>query len=158
MTVVVIGVDPGESTGVATLVDARLMHAWQGSAKDALTLIELTIVRYIAADVTIACERFVSMRRQRGQTHQPTAQRVSGAVEYLARHHGCRFVQQGPADAWAMAPNDILFALGVYQRGSDVGQADGSDANMAIRHALLYLSHAHATLFDELLRRHRIDT
>jgi hypothetical protein len=157
MSTVIIGVDPGDSTGVATLIDTKLFHAYQGPPGDALTLIELTIARHRSSDVTIACERYVNMQtRGRGRTHQPTAQRVSGALEHIAKQQKCRFVLQSPADAWGIASNELLRRVGMYQTNLTVGQTDADDANMAARHALLYLSHKHATLFADLLQRNGV--
>ena len=158
MTVIVIGVDPGDSTGVAIIKDNALFHAFQGTPEDALTLVELTITRFDGEDddVTVAGERYVNMQTRGGRSHQPTAQRVLGALEHLVTHHDCRFILQGPADAWALASNTLLRRLGMYQTNKMLDTPDADDANMAIRHALLYLSHAHATLFHDLMRRHGV--
>jgi hypothetical protein len=135
VTVVVIGVDPGDSTGVAILKDMDLFFAFQGDPGDALT--------------------FVDMSR-RARTHQPTAQRVAGALEHMARTHGCMFRYQGPADAHAVADNEKLKQLGMLQTPGTVGKADANDANMAVRHALLYLSSMHARLFHDILAKHHV--
>lgn len=156
----IIGVDPGDSAGVAIITDdddllgvPRLFHVFQGTPSDALTLVELMIARgYDDEDVTVVCERFVSMRSRRGRTHQPTAQRMGGAIEHVAQHHGVRFVYQNPSDAWAVASNDLLQRLGMLQTGQSIGQRDADDANMAVRHALLYLAQHRATRFDALLK------
>jgi hypothetical protein len=156
VSVVVIGVDPGDSTGVAILKDMDLFFAFQGDPGDALTFVELAIMRVTATDqVAIVCERFVAMSR-RARTHQPTAQRVAGALEHMARTHGCMFRYQGPADAHAVADNEKLKQLGMLQTPGTVGKADANDANMAVRHALLYLSSMHARLFHDILAKHHV--
>jgi hypothetical protein len=157
VSVVVIGVDPGDSTGVGIIRDTELFYAYQGDPGEALTLTELTITRFNNDDdvVAVACERFVSMSRQ-ARTHQPTAQRVAGALEHMARTHGCMFRYQGPADAHAIADNEKLKQLGMLQTPGTIGQLDASDANMAVRHALLYLSNTHARLFHDILAKHHV--
>jgi hypothetical protein len=153
MSVFIIGVDPGDSTGVGIIKDGTLWKAFQGTPADALTLIELTITHFDENEneVAIACERYVSMQ-SRGRTHQPTAQRIGGAIENLAERHKRKFVWQGPADAWAIASNALLTQLGWLQTNLTVGQKDATDANMALRHALLYIARTYATQFDTLLR------
>lgn len=158
MNHVTIGVDPGDSTGIAMLWNCQLWHVFQGKPEDAVTLIELTIDRFHGQDkgeVAIACERFVAMST-RGRTHQPTAQRVGGALEHLAKKNEIKFRWQGPADAWAIASNERLKQLGMLQTAESVKQPDANDANMAVRHALLYESSTHATAFHELLKKHGV--
>jgi hypothetical protein len=164
MTVVVIGVDPGDSAGVAIITDdvhgvPTLVKAFQGSPGDALTLVELVLGHYAPhdADVTIACERYVSMQtRGRGRTQQPAAQRMIGVLEHVATEAGVRFVLQGPAEAWAIASNELLRSTHLYQTKDTIDRSDANDANMAIRHALAYMARAHTTLFDALLRRYGV--
>jgi sigma54-dependent transcription regulator len=168
MTVVVIGVDPGDSAGVAIITDdmqalvgaPALVKAFQGTAGDAVTLVELVLARYASGnDVTIACERYVNMQtRGRGKTQQPTAQRMIGTLEHLATVAHVRFVLQGPAEAWAIAPVALLRKIEMYQTKDTVDRSDANDANMAIRHALAYMARAHTTLFDALLRRYGVGT
>lgn len=155
MSVIVIGFDPGDSCGVGIIKDTELFHVFQGSAGDALTIVELTIMNFDHEDdtVAIACERYVSMSN-RGRTHQPSAQKVGGALEHMAEHHKCKFRFQGPADAHSVATNEMLRQLGMYQTAETVKAPDANDTNMAIRHALLYMSNTHATLFHEILKKH----
>ena len=154
MSVVVIGVDPGDSAGVGIIKDTELWHVFQGTPGDAMTLIELTVTNFHEEEhtVAIACERFVNLS-SRGRTHQPTAQKVGGALEHLAEQHNVKFRFQGPADAHAIATNETLRQLGMFQTPSMIGRPDANDVNMAIRHALLYLSSTHVTLFKTMLER-----
>lgn len=147
------GVDPGDSCGVAWLdVEERKLVAFQGSPHDALTFLELLLDRAEDDDVVRgACERFVSMRG-RPHSQQPTAQRVVGAVEALADRYACSVTLQSPADARAMAPNELLRKLGWYQRGKELDAPDADDANMAVRHLLLLLAQTRASVFEALVR------
>lgn len=163
MKIITIGVDPGESCGVAVLEGDKLIHVWQGSEHDALTLVELIISRAASEDVVmVACERYTIM--QHGpKSHQPHALKMVGALQRIVeRDNALRamnndqapigFVLQGPAEAHAIVTDTTLRRLGWWQTGGTVDQRDAKDVNMAIRHALLSLSRNYATLFDALLR------
>lgn len=154
MSFYVFGVDPGDSTGVAWIdVDRRELFPFQGEPKDALTYLELSLSRVGDDDVVRgACERFVSMRGGRAHSHQPTAQRVTGAVEALADRYAVSCTLQSPADAWAIAPNELLNKLGWFQHGARFNVPDANDVNMAIRHALLLLARVRTSEFEALVR------
>ncbi len=150
---VVIGVDPGDSTGVAILHDGKLIYAYQGVASDALRLVEVTLQHYTKAGadrIVVACERYVQMHGTR--THQPAAAEMVGSVRAMAGLYGADFVQQLASDAWALVPNDLLRRLGMLQTGRGLQTPDADDGNMAVRHALLYLARTHATIFDQLTK------
>jgi len=153
VTTYIFGVDPGESTGVAWLnLDTRVLIAFQGTPTDALTFLEIGLSRVTVGDVChVGCERFVSMRG-RAQSHQPTAQRVAGAVEALAYRYAVGCVLQSPADAWAVAPNELLRKLDYFQKGERFNTPDANDANMAVRHALLVTARTYASRFEALVR------
>jgi hypothetical protein len=160
--ITIVGVDPGDSTGVAIFDGAQLMHTFQGTPHDGLTLVKLILDRAGPDDeVTIGVERFTQGRRV-AHSHQPVAQQVIGAVQHIVSecnqrrelnnvHTQVTLLQQGPADAWAVASNELLRKLGLWQTKKDVAQADAVDANMAVRHALLVMAKRHARLFDALL-------
>lgn len=156
MTLYIIGVDPGDSTGVALLKDAELVYALQtvetGTAIDALHV----ILGKVTADdeAVIACERYIQTRRG-PITNQPRAQQIFGVVQRIAEEYGVRFFSQGPADAKAIASNELLRGIGMLKTGNDVGQPDANDVNMAIRHALFALARVRATLFETLITRTR---
>lgn len=148
----VIGVDPGDSTGIGGLRDGKLVAAFQGPARDAVIIIETVLERYPHDDVTIACERFTE-RGRTAKTHQPVAQQVCGVIEAVAIRYAVHLIWQGPADAWAMADNTMLRRLGLFRSLRDVQQSDANDVNMALRHALLCLATRHAATFDAMLKK-----
>jgi hypothetical protein len=161
MKITVIGIDPGDSTGVAVIEETRLLYAWQGEPHEALSLLRIVLAHVGSDDVcTIAMERFTPT--QRHYTHQPVAQQVIGAVKSVvaeinqqrsmnnAQTH-VEILMQGAADAWAVADNDLLRRLGMWQQAKDVGRPDANDANMAVRHGLLLLAKRHARLFTALI-------
>lgn len=154
MSVLVIGVDPGDSTGVAVLMDGQLTYVFQGTPERAVALVELVLERATrsADTITLACERFIQQRSQRTQSHQPRAQQIAGVMQHVAERYAVQFVLQGAADAWAIADNNALRKLKVHQSAKSVQQPDADDANMAVRHALLCLARHHASLFDAILK------
>jgi len=162
MTLLVIGVDPGDSMGVGALRQDGLLptltYAAQGDPHHGMDAIELLLQHHAQTHTcVIACERYVNFT-SRHRTHQPVAQQVMGATEHLAKRYDATFVLQAPADAWAVAPNHLLHQLGMWQTAKTVDAGDANDANMAIRHALVYLMRSHNTLFDALLRHHNVKT
>jgi hypothetical protein len=152
MSIVVIGIDPGDSMGVAALKDGELIAAFQGPPGDGIIMLELLLDRYPTDDnsITVACERFTPASRI--VSHQPVAQQVIGVVESVCHKYGVSYYSQGPADAHAIATNELLKRLGLYRTKNDVGQSDANDINMAIKHALLVLAKLHATVFDQMIK------
>lgn len=156
--IVVIGVDPGKSTGIAELIDGRLVHIYQGPAADAVNVLEALLMEHSGhADrrVAVACERFVSGNQV--QSHQPEAQQTVGAVVRLAQQHGVELDLQAPSDAHAIGQNFLLQRLDLWPLPSQVGQDDADDVRMAVRHALLYLARHRASVFSALVNGAPVD-
>ena len=159
MTVVILGVDPGNSCGLAELTDGRLTFISQETPEVMLQQLRERLghafIMYSTADLklTVVCERFIQ-RNIPGvhMTNQPKALEVAGAAEDVCRHVAVEFVLQNPADAKAIAPNDRLRQLGLWVTPSQLGKSDVNDARDAIRHAVLRLATKHATILDRLLR------
>lgn len=153
MSVIVIGVDPGTSAGLAMLKDGKLVVAMQGTSSDVLTALEIMLSKFNDDDdwdaVTIACERYVQMHRGH-QSHQPVAQQMVGVVESLAAKYNVKLVMQGPADARSI-PNDLLKKLDMKVTARGIDAPDTNDVTMAIKHALLALAKHHASIFDGLV-------
>lgn len=149
----IVGIDPGDSTGLALFMDGNFMYAKQGPPSEIMTEVEVILTKGCRDEhrTIMAVERFTSGRSH--TTHQPVAQQVIGKVERAAEIYGARMVMQGAADAHAVADNGLLRQLGLLQTSADVGQPDANDANMAVRHALLTLSREYATQFEVLLRK-----
>jgi hypothetical protein len=152
VSVYVIGVDPGDSVGLALFIDGGFVFAKQGPPRELLPALEVMLGNGCRDSnrATIAVERFTPGRRV--TTHQPAAQQVIGAVTRAGELYGARVVLQGAADAHGIASNELLRTLGLWQTGTDVDQPDANDANMAIRHALLTLAREHATQFERLIK------
>lgn len=156
--IVVIGVDPGESTGVAELIDGRLIHIFQGPSETALDVLDSLLRLHsgrVDRKVAIACERFVSGNGVK--SHQPEAQQVVGNVMRAAHKHGVEIDLQAPSDAHAIGQNFLLQRLNLWPLPSQVGQNDADDVRMAVRHALLYLARHHASVFEALVKGAPVD-
>jgi hypothetical protein len=157
MTVIVLGVDPGDSMGIAELSDGWRTFVFQGPPNQALDALEQRLARArhpstAAGEITIACERFVPMQGRR-MSHQPTAQQLYGVVKRIAESRGIRFIAQGSSEARGIAPTQFMQAANLWTIPSELGLPDANDANMAMRHAILALAKYHATLFDQIHRR-----
>lgn len=154
MSSYIIGIDPGDSTGVAILHDGHLFMVGQDTPEKQMRLLDIALTHFRSmpeSRVEVFIERYIGATR-RAATRQVTAQEVIGEVRGLCRKHQVAFTQQGSSEAWACANNDRLRSLGWWQRGDDVGHSDANDANMAIRHALLGLLKTYPTVYERLLR------
>ena len=154
--VYVIGIDPGVSTGIVSLVNGRKELAWQGPHTQAEKVLDdyLCRVYHVCCNttVTVACERYIEASR-RVKTSQPIPQQVVGVAESCAKRYGFNFVLQQPGNAKRIAPNSFLLQLGLFTGRGDVSCPDANDVNSAMRHAVLYLAQKHASLFDDMLQR-----
>lgn len=160
---VVIGVDPGRSCGLSVFYDTQLAFIWQGPRERVRTVVvnQLEHASHVlrqsphAGDgrVCIAVERYVQLRGHHGRTPQNDALEVIGVVSAAASVSNVEVTMQSPADARALAPDEVLRQLGVYATGGDVNCPDADDANMATRHALLHMAVKHNTLFSQLVSR-----
>lgn len=154
----IIGVDPGASTGIAELVDGRLVHIFQGEPGPAMDVLDSLLMEHSGhADrrVSVACERFVTGNQV--QSHQPEAQQVVGNVVRTCQKHGMEVDLQAPSDAHSIGQTPLLQRLDLWPMPSHVGQPDADDVRMAVRHALLHLARRHARLFQALVNGAKVD-
>jgi hypothetical protein len=158
MSVVIIGVDPGLSTGVAEIVDGRMVRIFQGPGGQAMDLLELILGEHSGHTdrrVSVACERFI--QGSQAHSHQPEAQQIVGLVLRAGEKHDVTVDLQAPSDALAIGQGPLLQRAGLWPLPSDVQQADADDVRMAVRHAVLYMARHHASLFQRLVRSALID-
>jgi hypothetical protein len=155
--VVVFGIDPGRSCGLATLTDGRLSFVFQGSAELMLDSLRQQIVgaqgRYADLTLTVACERYTIFPKK--YLHDTEALEVIGAVKLICRDLGVDFVLQAGADAKRLAPNDRLRELGMLVRADEVDTPDANDVRDATRHALLRLALSHTVIYERLVSEAR---
>jgi hypothetical protein len=154
----VIGIDPGQSTGLVALRDGQLFGVRQGDWRSVMVTLRglLHAAREDGVDAVIAIERFATTNRPGRRTTQPLATQICGAVDLLADVYGASVTRQSPADAKKLTTNTDLRNMGLWVRQTDVDRPDANDANDAMRHALLYLATYRATLYQKL--RDRTDT
>lgn len=150
---VIIGVDPGLSTGLVILRDGERVCARQGTADEMLDLLHEKLVHYrtIELSVLVACESYVVAGPGNKHSHQPATTRAIGAFRYEAEYMGASFIVQAPGDAKRMFPNDLLRQLRLYVRPAEVGCPDAADVNDAMRHAMLALAKTQPSLLDRML-------
>ena len=94
----VIGVDPGETTGVCSihLEDGHIV-LWSGKPMDAVQWVE-DILSY-TKDVHVVCERFMVTPQTHRHTRQLAALEVIGALRYIClKPEGVTFELQSRAD------------------------------------------------------------
>lgn len=136
---VVIGVDPGATTGVAMYVGGTL-QALQVSALDVMPFLrawlEVFHLRFPERHVFIATERWISAPGAK-HTTQSDAQRINGALREMVQDLDpagawLTLVEQAAGDAKTCADNALLKLLGFDQPGKP-------HAADAVRHALLRL-------------------
>jgi len=152
-TTFVVGVDPGDSTGLAIIRgDGFRPHFEQGppSILDDFT-VRFAFLLNPGYDVLVACERFVVTVDTAKHSAQPTAQQTIGVVARLCRLNVWPLHLQSPSDVKSLIPNALLRDLGLYLRGRDVDARDANDVNDAQRHALAALAYHRASMFDRLI-------
>jgi hypothetical protein len=161
MSVLVIGVDPGLSTGVSVLAGRCRQSVFQGPVDKAVDYLRSQLATFVPMDaddgspryvrITVACERFQSSGRA-ALTVQPSVLAMAHSAEHLAGEFGVRFLLQSPADAKRIAPDALLRRSGLWTLPGEVGRKDANDANDATRHAVLVLARSHARIFGELMQ------
>ena len=135
MTMRVLAVDPGVTTGLAHYDGTEPPRAEQHPALDALIVAAL-IVRD-GVDL-VASEAFVisagTLRKSRdGQT----SIEVIGALRWLCHEHGVRFELQPAAEALKLVTNDKLRALGWWCQGDHARDASRHLAYAMARHGAI---------------------
>lgn len=156
--IVIIGVDPGKSTGIAEVVDGRLVHIFQGPSADAMDVLDSLLGQHSGhadREVAVACERYVTGNQVR--SHQPEAQQVVGQVTRTCQEHGVELDLQAPSDAHAIGQSLLLQRIDMWPLPSQVGQPDADDVRMAVRHALLHMARRRARMFQALVNGTKVD-
>lgn len=135
----VVAVDPGGTTGLATYREGGLPFVSDGSVfassqvdrrldvPDALAAMALH-----GCPMVVVVERFIINAATARKSAQPDALLVCGALEYMSHRNGWTFILQKPADAKTFSTDDKLKSLGWYRPGM-------GHANDAARHLLLAL-------------------
>ena len=138
MTDVLLGVDPGQRTGICWIfVDED--HVEMPRHEDVPNGVSGTLkwwsdnLRLIkASSCTIVMEDFTTREGKFGIDHTP--ERVIGAVKALADMHGIEVIMRAPAGRLKQVPDAVLRRLGVYLAGKA-----NRNAKEAVRHCVAVL-------------------
>lgn len=153
MSIIILGIDPGESAGFAETIDGIRGRIFQGKPDDAMNLLEAALQEYAgnaSHTVAVACERFIQ-GGSKVQSHQPAAQQMVGVVVRTAGRYGVGLGLQSPGDAKRIGQPAAMQRMGLWASAADVGCPDADDVRMALRHAVLYMARHHARLYQRLL-------
>lgn len=142
--VAVIGVDPGDTCGVARYVDGEFA-AVQCIYQDALGRFVLPWLDEFS-QVVVSVERYTIGAQTVKMSRQPTALHVIGIIKLeCERRPGARFVQHQPGDAKRLGSVALLRRLGLYLPGLD-------HANDALSHTLIALATYERASFKNVVR------
>jgi hypothetical protein len=134
---ILVGVDPGNVTGVAVWWDPDIFdnaerggRAIETAEVEDSTKVVSVIKRMLDGNRPnlIVIERFTQNPRK---THQPAASEVTGAVRSLAEELHVRCVYQSPSPAKRLGTTTLLKTLGWWSPSPD------DHENSACRHVLL---------------------
>lgn len=165
-TTMIIGVDPGDSTG-AFIIDLydHMRHPahltieasqrYQGHPDDVLRALENELEAALLNQVTVimAVERFTVMPNAGRMTQQTVPQQIIGRLEALAVKYEIEsFRLQSPGDAKKFCSNAQLRQFNFWSTGKTVNRPDANDVNDAARHAVFALATTRASAYDALLR------
>jgi hypothetical protein len=137
----IIGVDPGDTTGLARWDGEMFFRAQVNVCSEHI----LTYVRHIIkpGDLVV-CERFVIGTGTARKHRAVRATEVIGALREYTLEHNARFVLQSAADAKRFASNKLLRRIGWYTPGL-------THANDAARHVLLAVARERPAEFDKIV-------
>ena len=136
---IIVGIDPGDTTGMFTYNTNTLSHTAQHHTDiDQL----LARIRNFTtwSEVFIGMERFHISERTVRSTRQPKVLDVIGAVKAL----GVPIIEQNASDAKHIGTDEVLKSIGWYTPRL-------RHANDAARHCLLLLARKDLKSFDKLV-------
>lgn len=155
---VIVGIDPGKSTGLFILQDGHRMYARQGNSVEIFNAIKPTLQRFADAEdinLHIACERYITGTKG-AKSQQNDAMHVIGQAQLIADELNVALEMQTTSDVKGLVPNSMLKMFKLYVTASEVSQSDANDANDAARHALFCYARHYPAGFDLMLQRHNI--
>jgi hypothetical protein len=143
----IIGVDPGKTTGIAVFFNGQIIDVGEVPARQVADRVR-SIVANVHNDVVVelAVERYIISAETGKRSQQPDALYVIGELRALAHGWSLTAIHlQNPADAKKCATNKTLRRLGWW-----VGAAY-PHANDALRHVALRLLATHPDVYAKLL-------
>lgn len=145
---ILVGVDPGNITGIAVWFDPAHYEPRNGLPVDtaeveaAATVPVLRRMLEEQRPTLVAVERYIQNTRK---THQPKANEVIGALKSFCEEQLVRCVYQSPAAAQKIGTRTRLRQLGWYINTKD------NHANAALGHVLLLLAQTKPETYAELI-------
>lgn len=113
---VIVGVDPGNTTGVFAYFSDGVRNGWQHSREDVALNLNGDLWRwfeqYGSLGVHIAIERYIITAQTAKLSQQPDALEVTGAVKALAQVHGVADVRQYMKANLKYASDSMLRSVG----------------------------------------------
>lgn len=141
MTILVLAVDPGKTSGIALLSwdgdkDSNPLVEWSKEVNDEDFAEEIATALSAAGSdqLFVACESFVINMQTAKNSQAPWSLENIGVLKYMCRKYNYKPADisfQSPANAKSMFDNPALKRLGTWHVGG------AGHANDAIRHALL---------------------
>lgn len=130
-----IAVDPGKTTGVATwyldrAFEEPMATQIEGSL-DFCDYVHALLAGHYDDDIVIICEKYTINAGTLKKSRQYDPLEIIGTLRWFAHQYEIDFVLQSPAEAKRFATNDKLKKIGWYTPGRD-------HAADAMRHLLLY--------------------
>lgn len=141
----VIAVDPGKVTGIATWLNGE-MTSWQEQTWYAVDKIWTKLERADTPIEAVVCESYKITASTLHKTRQYYSLESIGALRWMATRHSVEFILQDPADAMRFMTDDKLRMMGWYH------YTVGGHANDAARHLGLYIAKTDPKTFKKLLR------
>lgn len=132
---ILLAVDPGETTGIALDWPEVDGHAWSATEKPMNAFLDWAcwFIPANVGNVEVVCERFVISGRttRSGRTDVNWSIEQIGVLRYVCHVYGVPFRLSGAGDAMKEWKNAKLKQVGRYTKGG------GGHANDAMRHLLL---------------------
>ena len=156
---IIIGIDPGLSTGMGILWNGTRHGVMQGPPARIIQELQkqLDLMMLLSdREIRIGIERFITTPETGKKSQQSTALEVIGAVTHVATEAGVPIHKQTVSHVKKLTSNRRLRELGLYVTARDVNQPDANDANDAMRHAVYCTAIHHATAFVAMLERARL--
>ena len=118
---IVMGVDPGNTTGVFVYFEDGFRDWAQLSREDIAPYLYTTFERWCAsfdpAVIHVGIERYIITQQTAKLSQQPDALEVTGLVKGLAQVHGMVHVHQHMKANLKYAQDDMLRGVGWHQQG-----------------------------------------
>lgn len=114
----IIGVDPGKTTGLAWLLDDEFTSV-DLPPLEACDQVERLLRRRGDRPALVAAERYNITQQTVKLSRQYDALEVIGALRWLAHAHRATFVLQGASDAQRCGNREVLRTLGWWSPGGD---------------------------------------